>query len=716
MKKGLKVLLVLMMVGIAFFVVSMELRNSFSAMSPRAYMNISKTTQLNLTLILNVTDPHNVTNVTFMFSNMTNRWMYNTTFVNTSNNASNGSFFYNNSFDTSLLADGVYNISVNITNSSQAGLTSFLNESDVTCLGCGYNITIDNTPPNITINLSAAVSGIPVLDGSNFSASKLNVSFNASIFDFRPQQVGDGIYQANLFNISTVRFVFSNGTGSEFNMSSNLTNGSKGIVENRSGVWTVNYNVSSLSEGKNSIRIIVNDTHNNTNATTVINFTVDKSVPNITLNTSTTPAGIPIQDGSNFSASKLNASFNVSAFDNVTGIDFLYFWFDNGTGKDFNITATNVSGVWTVNYNVSSLFEGQQGVRIVANDSANNLNDSFFFNFTIDRTTPVLTIATSSVGSDSAKATATINESVANCTYSSVAGAQGSAGNGNLSVSTAGTLTVYSKTFSSLTAGTGYQIEVTCTDFVGYTVTNGLSWSTTAAAAAASNGGSGSGGAGGGISSGVKGETAKEVWNSINAGETASVKVENGAIGITEVSFSVPATVYGAWVQVSKKDSLPSTVSSFSGKVYKNLEIIKGPALNKEGSFTDAAIEFKVEKAWLAEKQLGKEAVALHRYVNGAWVELSTTVGEDDGTYVHYSAKTPGFSYFVIGEKSGAVAAAPEEAAPAVEAPAEEPAAEAAPAEEAMMEKKGMSKGLLVALLVALAAVVAVVLYLKKRR
>ena len=167
---------------------------------------------------------------------------------------------------------------------------------------------------------------------------------------------------------------------------------------------------------------------------------------------------------------------------------------------------------------------------------------------------------------------------------------------------------------------------------------------------------------------------------------------------------------------MSKKDSLPSTVSSFSGKVYKNLEIIKGPALNKEGSFTDAAIEFKVEKAWLAEKQLGKEAVALHRYVNGAWVELSTTVGEDDGTYVHYSAKTPGFSYFVIGEKSGAVAAAPEEAAPAVEAPAEEPAAEAAPAEEPAMEQKGLNKGLLVALLVALAVVVAVVLYLKKRK
>ena len=157
------------------------------------------------------------------------------------------------------------------------------------------------------------------------------------------------------------------------------------------------------------------------------------------------------------------------------------------------------------------------------------------------------------------------------------------------------------------------------------------------------------------------------------------------------------------------------TVSSFSGNVYKNIEIIKGPALNKEGSFTDAAIEFKVEKAWLAEKQLGKEAVALHRYVNGAWVELSTTVGEDDGTYVHYSAKTPGFSYFVIGEKSGAAAAAPEAEAVPVEAPTEEAAAEA-PAEAPVMDEKSLSKTWVVALLAALVVVVAVVVYLRKKR
>ena len=606
MKKGLKILLVLMMVSIAaFFVIAMSLSQSFNAMSPRAYMNISKTTQLNLTLVNNQSsvDNLNVTSVTFMFSNVSDRWMYNTSLVNTSDN--NQFNFSNNSFNTALLADGVYNITVNISNVSTI---SVLNESDVTCLGCGYNITIDNTNPSVTINTSTTPAGLVAVNGSNFSASKGNVSINVSIFDIRPTGVGvatvsgtDGLYVGNLFNISTVVFVFDNGTGADFNLSS------------------------------------------------------------------------------------------------------------RGSVNTDNKSVENVSGVWTVSYNLSSLFEGKQGVIIYANDTHNN-TAAVIFNFTIDRTAPTITLATSSIGTDTAKVTATLNESVSNCTYISLVGGVGS---GNFSVTTAGTLTSYSKTFSGLTASTSYQVEVTCTDFVGYTVTGGTSWATTAAAAAASNGGGGSGGSSGGVSANVQGQVAKEIWTSINAGETATVDVKNGALGVTEVSFSVPATVYGAWVQVAKKDSLPSTVSSFSGEVYRNLEISKGPALNKEGAFTDATVKFKVEKAWLAEKKLAKEAVALHHYENGVWSQLSTSVGEDDGTYVHYSAKTPGFSYFVIGQKSGAAVAEVPTEAPAVGAPTEE----ATPAlGEPAMEGKSGSKTWLLLLLAAVVVVVAVVVYLKKRR
>jgi len=619
MKRGLKGLLVLFIVALVALVIALNINMvsmnsvvSFLGAGRNAtgvangnFQNLSNakgSVALNISFLANGTTNSTLTNVTFMFSNMTNEYVYNTTIVNTS---ANQTYFENTSFDTTLLADGIYNVSINYTNSSS---DSGQNVSVFLAIGgSGYNITIDNTPPTVNQTLTASLSGFRVVNGSNFSASKGNVSINFTVFDPRPAQTNDGLYSRNLWNISEVRFVFDNGTGTDFNISSNLTGASgNGTVDNRSGVWTVNYNLSSLFEGPQGVTVYINDTFNNT--------------------------------------------------------------------------------------------------RVV------------IFNFTIDRTAPVmLTFGTSDVGSTSAKVTVTTNESVTNCTYSSVAGAQGSAGSGNFSVATTGDHTKFTRTFSSLTASTGYQIEVTCTDYVGYQITNGISWSTTAAAAAA-NGGGGTGGSGGGVSTGVQGSFEKKVWTSINAGETASVAVENGVVGVTEVSFAVPNTVYGAWVQVAKKEALPSSVSSFSGKVYRNLEISKGPALAKEGAFTDAAVKFKVEKAWLSENNLAKEAVALHRYADGKWEELETTVGEEDDTYVHYSAKTPSFSYFVIGEKSGAVTAAPEaEAAPAAEAPAEEPVAEA-PAGEAMMEKKGLPTGWLVGLLVALAVVVAVVLYLRKRK
>ena len=379
MKKGLKGLFVLMIIVVVALVVALNVNmvsmnavvsllgagNNATGTANGNFQNLSSskgTFLLNVSFIANGTTNSTLTNVTLMFSNITDAYMYNTTIFNTS---ANQTYFQNTSFDIGLLADGVYNLSVNYTNSSSDS------GQNISSAFSGNNITIDNTRPNITINLSSAASGIPVLDGSNFSASKLNVSFNASVFDFRPVSANDGLYSQNLFNISTVFLQFSNGTGSEFNVT----------ADNRSGIWVVNYNVSSLAERKVSVRVYANDTFNNTNATTTINFTVDRTFPNVTLNTSSTPAGIPLEVGSNFSASKYNVSFNASVFDNVTGIYIVYFWFDNGTGNDFNITATNVSGEWTANYNVSSLFEGKQGVRVVANDSAGNINESFFFQF-----------------------------------------------------------------------------------------------------------------------------------------------------------------------------------------------------------------------------------------------------------------------------------------------------------------------------------------------
>ena len=70
--------------------------------------------------------------------------------------------------------------------------------------------------------------------------------------------------------------------------------------------------------------------------------------------------------------------------------------------------------------------------------------------------------------------------------------------------------------------------------------------------------------------------------------------------------------------------------------MYKQIKITES---NVEKVLKDTAkIGFKVEKSWLTEKKLGKTDIALFRSVNNEWVQLKTTVGTEDGTYVHYTA------------------------------------------------------------------------------
>jgi len=85
----------------------------------------------------------------------------------------------------------------------------------------------------------------------------------------------------------------------------------------------------------------------------------------------------------------------------------------------------------------------------------------------------------------------------------------------------------------------------------------------------------GASGSSGGTSRGVSGQYQRKVWASINSGETASVAISNGKIGVTGVSFDVSETIYGPWIKVTRKDSLPSTVKSLGKKVYRHLEKTK---------------------------------------------------------------------------------------------------------------------------------------------
>lgn len=160
---------------------------------------------------------------------------------------------------------------------------------------------------------------------------------------------------------------------------------------------------------------------------------------------------------------------------------------------------------------------------------------------------------------------------------------------------------------------------------------------------------SGSSGGGGSASTKISGKSAKVVWNSLKKGSVAKVPVSNGEIGITEVSFNSRRDLYGVWLEVEKKESLPNNIKQFKNKVYRYLEISKSLAF-KEGDIVDPIIKFKVLSSWLDENELNKQGISLFRYVNEEWKELETIIDKEQGDYIHYNAKTPGFSYFIIGK------------------------------------------------------------------
>jgi len=577
-------------------------------------------------ITLNATTEVNATNVTFMFyyaGNLTSA--YNLT-INASDNSGNGNTTFGAWFNTSLLADGLYNITVNATNetSGKFGVANGTNNS--------IWIRIDNTPPAVTINTPLNNANYTKFDNST-------IVLNATVTDSVP--------------IFSVIFMISNRT-----VPFNLT--ATNLAGNFWSNVTLTVNSSILDVGNHTITIFANNTLGNMNSSETVNIMVDSTPPvvqlinssfnttsgrvnitfnvtdnvfayvncnlyfngtsygnnrsswnssatyiNTTINTSIIANGIwnvnvscidgagltgnsssiiVVIDNSTPRVSAINAPVNNSYYNastatiilNVTVTDFspvhiVLFNVSNLTAYPFNITATNEGGYfWNVTLNLSRLAESAHNITVLANDTFGYLNNSQRFVITYDTTKPNVSNATvASITSSGATLTVIASDSLAgigNCTYIG-------AGTGNLTLSTG---TTYSGTLSGLVSSTAYTAYVTCKDKSGNANTSSVTFTTLSASStssSSSSSGSGSQGSTGGVSAGITGDYEQTTWASINSGESASIDIENGAIGVTEVDFGVSQTVYGAWVKVEKKDSLPSSVESFSGESYRFLHI-----------------------------------------------------------------------------------------------------------------------------------------------
>ncbi|WP_440954549.1 PGF-pre-PGF domain-containing protein [Methanosarcina sp. Mfa9] len=167
--------------------------------------------------------------------------------------------------------------------------------------------------------------------------------------------------------------------------------------------------------------------------------------------------------------------------------------------------------------------------------------------------------------------------------------------------------------------------------------------------------------------------------------DSANVKFDKEPVYAIAVDSKNPFS--NARFRTKNHAGQPSGVPQPEGTVYKytDIEFVSGDC-DIEG----ASIFFKVDKAWLEENGLDSEDVKLLRYHDGEWMELETTVEDEDADYFYFSALTPGFSTFAIIAEGGSGVVDIE---PSVtgEVPAEETASEVDKPEESGEKSPGFS-------------------------
>ena len=750
--------------------------------SPTNETNLSGNVVLQVNLTVSENQNENVTNVSFMWENSSGlEFVFNTTIRNLTNTQTSN--YTNTTFDTTALQDGIYNVTVSVTNITGGTINNVSIK----------NIIVDNTQPNVTFDLplngtnfttsgnqqfNATVSDSPagvkdvtfsfangstnIKDASiNYSATNnsgmWNVTVDLSTFNddiytviiYANDTAGNGSNAGNMNDTVNITVTIdgiapnatftapTNGTNSTpsgdllfnatvvdnllgvRNVTFSLANGTTSIKDtsinysatNNSGYWNVSVALSVLNDDVYTMILYANDTVGNVNDTENVTFTIDGTSPTITFDSA---------NDTNFTSTyTINLSATVN--DNLLDVQTVYFSISNGTTNMFNVTASNSSGAWNASVLGSRFTEGQHNISVVANDSVGNSNTSSNISIRIDTSKPnVTSVVISNIKEDAADLEAIGFDDATNlqsCALNSTTMPNGTLSRFNK--------TNFRKTIGGLVGDTTYSLTVNCTDTAGnFNDSNTVSFTTSAATASSSS--SSSGGGGGGSSSqtttsATPGVSKKKTWQALEPGLDVMFDVEDSDIPVTSIEFTAEQMMYGVWIKVENRETLPSHVTSFGRKVAQRLQLSKSSGM-RESKISDLTLKFQVAKTWLSQNEVDKAEVSMWRYDGDAkeWTELATTLTGETTGEVQYSAVTPGFSYFVIGQGSGITAAAPEATAESVDgeaAPAgEDGSTDAEASEEAGAEETsgGASKWVLTIIVLLIIGGVAYYFYGRK--
>jgi len=372
---------------------------------------------------------------------------------------------------------------------------------------------------------------------------------------------------------------------------------------------------SALSDGLYNVTVIANDTLNNINNTETVEFDVDNTPPNLTIHT-------PVNNSFNNS----NFFINVTTIE-VHTVKFVMVNVTNTTGQTWlffnltNLSALSGTTLWNGSINIAGLPDGNYTVWFNATDNIDqSVIKSVIIN--IDTTAPVITVFTlsSETPLESSDVTSV-------CTATD----NGEAFGGTVLTLVTGFLT---DTLGDATA------TCTATDNTGNVNTSTVDYQVLRA---------GGGGGGGGASSTF---TRQE----IEANTPTTFNFDNFKLPVLGVILTLEdgdKTYTVVSITTKEVINLPESVPDLSSD-YDYFEVLIQNF--KDENVIEASIDFAVPRDWLELHGLDASDIALFRFVPGTgWVELETTVIDAAFDPVKLRGNTPGFSYFGIAKKTGAV-------------------------------------------------------------
>lgn len=575
------------------------------------------------TLTATVTDTNSVASVYFNVSNGTLYLTYNA--------LASGNTWSNTTLVTTLLSDGLHNVTVYATD-----LVSKLNSSEV------RNFSVDNTYPTLTLNYPA--------DGANITISSVN-------FTWTPTDAVDTNVSCNLTLDSIVNqsWMQSN-NGTPFNQT----------------IW-------SILDGFHSWSVSCWDNATNVNTSSTRSLTIETTNPVAAM---TSPSNSSILTDSYFNMTlQVNESnpaatlctYNLSNPSTVLSGSILNSSFTLSGATHTNVTKVGLS---------TGLLNGTYNLSITCSDMIPN-NVTVNYNLTVlDNTTPTVNaigISTSGTGTATVSIVLSVNTSeYVTCKWSTSDVAYASMGSMDSTNSITHTNT---ESYTSDESGTYY---VRCIDRNSNTMTSSSSAAYSADVTTTTGGGT-SGGGGGATSGASASPVITRSWSTLGVG-TTSFQVLSSAIDLTDVVFTLSKSATSPAITVSKVESASVIAPALTTQVYQYMQITK-TNLN-DTTLSNIVLKFKVPKSWLFDKGISSDSIILKRYTT-VWIDLTTTKVREDAAYVYYEATSSGLSYFAISTRQAITppttpstnVTPPTEQPPAEQPPAEQPTAEQLPVE-----------------------------------